>query len=137
MELVDGVIVVDKPSGWTSHDVVNRMRRLAGTKKVGHLGTLDPLATGVLPVVIGKATRLQQFFVKNDKVYEGVIRFGYATDSYDRDGLAKTLLLPLSNSNHCWMRFGGHLSRFRRQFRPRRSGARSPMNWLARTSWWS
>jgi tRNA pseudouridine55 synthase len=86
MELVDGVIVVDKPSGWTSHDVVNRMRRLAGTKKVGHLGTLDPLATGVLPVVIGKATRLQQFFVKNDKVYEGVIRFGYATDSYDRDG---------------------------------------------------
>ena len=83
---VDGVIVVDKPGGWTSHDVVNRMRRLAGTKKVGHLGTLDPMATGALPVVIGKATRLQQFFVKNDKVYEGVIRFGHSTDSYDRDG---------------------------------------------------
>ncbi len=86
MEFVDGVIVVDKPTGWTSHDVVNRMRRIAGTKKVGHLGTLDPMATGVLPVVIGKATRLQQFFVKNDKVYEGVIRFGHSTDSYDRDG---------------------------------------------------
>lgn len=86
MGTVDGVIVVDKPGGWTSHDVVNRMRRLANTKKVGHLGTLDPMATGVLPVVIGKATRLQQFFVKNFKVYEGVIRFGHSTDSYDRDG---------------------------------------------------
>ncbi len=85
-EKVDGAIVIDKPSGWTSHDVVNRMRRLANTKRVGHLGTLDPFATGVLPVVIGKATRLQQFFVRNDKVYEGLIRFGYATDSYDRDG---------------------------------------------------
>ena len=83
---MDGVIVIDKPSGWTSHDVVNRMRRLANTKKVGHLGTLDPFATGVLPVVVGKATRLSQFFVRNDKVYEGLIRFGYSTDSYDRDG---------------------------------------------------
>jgi tRNA pseudouridine55 synthase len=83
---VDGVIVVDKPSGWTSHDVVNRMRRLANTKRVGHLGTLDPFATGVLPVVIGKATRLQQFYVRNGKEYEGLIRFGFATDSYDRDG---------------------------------------------------
>ena len=80
------MIVVDKPAGWTSHDVVNRMRRLANTKKVGHLGTLDPFATGVLPVVIGKATRLQQFYVRNNKTYEGLIRFGYATDSYDRDG---------------------------------------------------
>jgi tRNA pseudouridine55 synthase len=86
MVAVDGVIVVDKPAGWTSHDVVNRMRRLANTKKVGHLGTLDPFATGVLPVVIGKATRLQQFYVRNDKTYEGLIRFGFATDSYDRDG---------------------------------------------------
>lgn len=84
------MIVVDKPAGWTSHDVVNRMRRLANTKKVGHLGTLDPMATGVLPVVIGKATRLQQFFVRNEKVYEGVIRFGFATDSYDRDGTPTT-----------------------------------------------
>jgi tRNA pseudouridine55 synthase len=83
---VDGIIVVDKPSGWTSHDVVNRMRRLAGTRKVGHLGTLDPAATGVLPMVIGRATRLAQFFSRNDKIYEGVIRFGYSTDSYDGDG---------------------------------------------------
>jgi tRNA pseudouridine55 synthase len=81
-----GVIVVDKPAGWTSHDVVNKVRRLAGTKKVGHLGTLDPGATGVLPLVIGRATRLAQFYTRNDKVYEGVIHFGFATDTYDADG---------------------------------------------------
>jgi tRNA pseudouridine55 synthase len=83
---VDGVIVVDKPRDWTSHDVVNKVRRLAGTRKVGHLGTLDPSATGVLPLVIGRATRLAQFYTRNDKVYEGVIHFGYSTDSYDAEG---------------------------------------------------
>jgi tRNA pseudouridine55 synthase len=83
---LDGVIVVDKPRGWTSHDVVNKMRRFAGTRKVGHLGTLDPSATGVLPLVIGRATRLAQFYTRNDKIYEGVIHFGNSTDSYDADG---------------------------------------------------
>ena len=83
---MDGVIVVDKPGGWTSHDVVNRMRRLASTRKVGHLGTLDPAATGVLPLVIGRATRLAQFYTRNDKVYEGVVHFGWSTHSYDADG---------------------------------------------------
>jgi len=83
---VDGAVIVDKPSGWTSHDVVNKVRRFAGTKKVGHLGTLDPAATGVLPLVLGRATRLAQFYTRNDKVYEGIIHFGYSTDSYDADG---------------------------------------------------
>ena len=83
---MDGVIVVDKPEGWTSHDAVARMRRLAGTRKIGHLGTLDPQATGVLPLVIGRATRLAQFYVRNDKVYDALIHFGYSTDSYDKDG---------------------------------------------------
>jgi len=83
---MDGVVVVDKPEGWTSHDAVNRMRRLAGTRRVGHLGTLDPQATGVLPLVIGRATRLAQFYVRNDKVYDATIQFGYSTDSYDKDG---------------------------------------------------
>ncbi len=83
---MDGAVIVDKPAGWTSHDVVNKVRRLAGTKKVGHLGTLDPGATGVLPLVIGRATRLAQFYTRNDKVYEGVIQFGYSTDTYDGDG---------------------------------------------------
>lgn len=85
---MDGAIVVDKPSGWTSHDVVNKVRRIAGTKKVGHLGTLDPSATGVLPLVVGRATRLAQFYTKNDKIYEGVVRFGYSTDTYDGAGTA-------------------------------------------------
>jgi tRNA pseudouridine55 synthase len=87
---VDGVIVVDKPCGWTSHDVVNKIRRWAGTRKVGHLGTLDPGATGVLPLVVGRATRLAQFYTRNDKVYEGVIHFGYATDTYDAQGAPVT-----------------------------------------------
>ncbi len=84
---MNGVIVVDKPQGWTSHDVVNRMRRLAGTKKVGHLGTLDPMATGVLPLLLNRATRLAQFFSMNEKTYEGTIRFGFATNTYDAEGV--------------------------------------------------
>jgi tRNA pseudouridine55 synthase len=93
---VDGVIIVDKPREWTSHDVVNKMRRLAGTRKIGHLGTLDPGATGVLPLVIGRATRLAQFFTRNDKTYEGVIHFGYSTDSYDMDGAATSAETPVT-----------------------------------------
>src|SRR5437868_4377301 len=92
---MDGVIIVDKPREWTSHDVVNKMRRLAGTRKIGHLGTLDPGATGVLPLVIGRATRLAQFFTRNDKTYEGVIHFGYSTDSYDMDGTATSAETPV------------------------------------------
>lgn len=80
--------MVDKPEGITSHDVVDRVRRLAQTRKVGHLGTLDPIATGVLPLVVGRATRLAQFFSASDKSYEGRIRFGWATDTYDREGAA-------------------------------------------------
>jgi len=83
---LDGVIVIDKPEGWTSHDVVNKVRRIAQTKKVGHLGTLDPIATGVLPLVIERATRLAQFYTHSDKIYEGVVRFGWSTCSYDRAG---------------------------------------------------
>ncbi|MGO9262547.1 MAG: tRNA pseudouridine(55) synthase TruB [Bryobacteraceae bacterium] len=83
---MDGVIVVDKPEGWTSHDVVAKVRRIANSKKVGHLGTLDPIATGVLPLVIGKATRLAQFYTRSDKIYQGVVRFGWSTDTYDRAG---------------------------------------------------
>ena len=83
---MDGVIVVDKPEGLTSHDVVNRMRRLANTRKIGHLGTLDPMATGVLPLVVGRATRLAQFFSSGEKTYDARVQFGWATDTYDREG---------------------------------------------------
>jgi tRNA pseudouridine55 synthase len=83
---MNGVIIVDKPAGWTSHDVVNRMRRILGQRSVGHLGTLDPLATGVLPLVTGGLTRLAQFYTTSEKTYEGIIRFGFATNTYDADG---------------------------------------------------
>ena len=83
---LDGVIVVDKPIDWTSHDVVAKMRGIAGTRRVGHLGTLDPIATGVLPVMIGNVTRLAQFWDKAEKTYDATIRFGYATTTYDRAG---------------------------------------------------
>jgi tRNA pseudouridine55 synthase len=83
---MNGVIVIDKPPGLTSHDVVNRVRRILGQRSVGHLGTLDPAATGVLPVVAGNRTRLAQFYLHSEKVYEGAIRFGFATDTYDADG---------------------------------------------------
>jgi tRNA pseudouridine55 synthase len=83
---MNGVIIIDKPAGWTSHDVVNRLRRILGQRSVGHLGTLDPLATGVLPLVIGSLTRLAQFYTTSEKTYEGVIRFGFATNTYDADG---------------------------------------------------
>jgi tRNA pseudouridine55 synthase len=95
---LDGVLVVDKPEGWTSHDVVARTRRIAHTKKIGHLGTLDPMATGVLPLIIGRATRLAQFFARDRKVYEGVIRFGQSTDTYDREGAPTSAPAPVTFS---------------------------------------
>ncbi len=83
---MNGVLVVNKPGGFTSHDIVNRVRRILQQRSVGHLGTLDPLATGVLPVVVGNMTRLAQFYTSSEKTYEGEIRFGFATDTYDSDG---------------------------------------------------
>jgi tRNA pseudouridine55 synthase len=91
---VDGVVIIDKPAGWTSHDVVAKIRNLIKVKKVGHTGTLDPFATGVLPLTLGKATRLTNYFLATDKVYHGVMRFGFATDTYDVDGK------PLGEDTH-------------------------------------
>jgi tRNA pseudouridine55 synthase len=83
---MNGVLIIDKPSGLTSHDVVARVRRILQQKAVGHLGTLDPMATGVLPLVLGNMTRLAQFYLASEKSYEGAIRFGFATDTYDAEG---------------------------------------------------
>jgi tRNA pseudouridine55 synthase len=83
---VDGVLLVDKKSGLTSHDVVDKFRRRAKVKKAGHTGTLDPLATGLLVLCVGKATRLQAYLMGMEKTYEGTIQFGWATDSYDAAG---------------------------------------------------
>jgi len=89
---MNGVLVIDKPPRLTSHDVVNRVRKILGQRSVGHLGTLDPSATGVLPIVLGNLTRLAQFYLHSEKTYEGVIRFGFATDTYDADGEPTTPL---------------------------------------------
>jgi tRNA pseudouridine55 synthase len=84
--VASGGLIVDKPEGWTSHDVVARVRRLAGTRRVGHTGTLDPFATGVLVVCVGAATRLSQLLVGCEKQYEAVMRLGWATDTQDHTG---------------------------------------------------
>jgi tRNA pseudouridine55 synthase len=86
-QVCTGVLVIDKPAGITSHDVVARVRRLLGVRQVGHFGTLDPFATGVLPISVGKATRFAQFYLKSRKAYEGTIRFGFSTDTYDATGV--------------------------------------------------
>ena len=83
---MNAVLIIDKPAGLTSHDVVNRVRRILNQHSVGHLGTLDPMATGVLPLVIGSFTRLAQFYNASEKTYEGTIRFGFSTDTYDAEG---------------------------------------------------
>ena len=84
--MIDGVLVIDKPSGVTSHDVVAVARRALGARRIGHTGTLDPLATGVLPLACGRATRLARFLTASDKEYQATIRFGLTTDSYDVTG---------------------------------------------------
>jgi tRNA pseudouridine55 synthase len=83
---MNGLVLIDKPSGCTSHDVVAKWRRLARTKRTGHLGTLDPMATGLLILVTGNATRLAQFFNKDEKTYEAAIQFGSTSDTYDAEG---------------------------------------------------
>ena len=87
---MNSILIIDKPAGLTSHDVVNRARRILRERSIGHLGTLDPMATGVLPLVTGNLTRLAQFYTASEKTYEGTIRFGFATDTYDAEGDATT-----------------------------------------------
>jgi len=92
---LDGAILIDKPSGPTSHDVVDAIRRRFGIKKVGHCGTLDPNATGLLIIVLGRGTKLSEKLMGDDKVYEGTMKFGESTDSYDSDGeLTGSLPVP-------------------------------------------
>ena len=84
---MDGVLVVDKPSGMTSFDVVRSIKRASGVRRIGHGGTLDPMASGVLPICLGEATKLAQFLLDADKEYEATVRFGVETDTYDADGV--------------------------------------------------
>jgi tRNA pseudouridine55 synthase len=93
---ISGVLIIDKPADLTSHDVVARVRRLLGIRQVGHFGTLDPFATGVLPISVGKATRFAQFYLKSRKAYEGTIRFGFSTDTYDSTGKPTSESVPVT-----------------------------------------
>jgi tRNA pseudouridine55 synthase len=95
---MNGILIIDKSGGMTSHDVVQSIRKKFDTSKVGHLGTLDPMATGVLPVTVGKATRIAQFLPSSPKEYEGEIRFGFATNTYDREGIRTTEERPLEGN---------------------------------------
>jgi tRNA pseudouridine55 synthase len=95
---MNGLLVLDKPAGMTSHDVVSIVRRVTGERSVGHLGTLDPMATGVLPLLLGKYTRLAQFFGKAEKQYTGHIRFGFATNTFDAEGEPASEPAPLTQS---------------------------------------
>ena len=100
---MDGILVIDKPADFTSHDVVARVRRLTHERRIGHSGTLDPFATGVLVVLVGKATRLSQFLTGVDKEYEAIIRLGYATDTGDRTGRRLGSQVELESSrNALW-----------------------------------
>src|SRR4051812_42766948 len=94
-KFMNAVLVTDKPAGFTSHDVVARVRRLLNERSVGHLGTLDPMATGVLPLVLGRMTRLAQFYNAAEKAYEGEIRLGFATDTYDGQGEPASDAVPV------------------------------------------
>jgi len=108
---MNGILIIDKHAGMTSHDVVNAVRRILREHSVGHLGTLDPLATGVLPLVVGNFTRLAQFYSHCEKSYEGVICFGFATDTYDAEGepagSKQTPNLSLQQAKQMAVRFTG------------------------------
>jgi tRNA pseudouridine55 synthase len=96
---MNGLVLIDKPAGWTSHDVVNRWRKLARTKRAGHLGTLDPMATGLLLLVTGTATRLAQFFGKHEKTYEAEVRLGCISDTYDAEGCITHTGVPIPSDD--------------------------------------
>ena len=108
---MNGLLIIDKPAGMTSHDVVSIVRRATGERGVGHLGTLDPMATGVLPLLLGRYTRLAQFFSDSDKHYSGTIRFGFATDTFDAEGEPQSvrtqLVLTLDELRSLSERFHG------------------------------
>jgi len=111
---MNGLLILDKPAGMTSHDVVAIVRRATGERSIGHLGTLDPMATGVLPLLLGKYTRLAQFFGQADKSYTGEICFGFATDTFDAEGAPaaepEALTKSLAELRELALRFHGELN---------------------------
>src|SRR5437870_5040453 len=120
----------------TSHDVVARVRRIAGERSVGHLGTLDPSATGVLPLVLGRFTRLAQFYTNADKRYEGMIQFGWSTDTYDAQGELQgpkqPVHLTLGQVRQAAGKFAGGIEKVPQPFLAKRSRASRPINLRAK-----
>jgi tRNA pseudouridine55 synthase len=133
--MMNGLLVLDKPAGMTSHDVVEIVRRATGERSIGHLGTLDPMATGVLPLLLGRYTRLAQFFGTAEKGYEGTIRFGFATDTFDAEGTpaaeARTLALSLEELRKLAVRFRGEMDQMPPVFSAKKIGG-VPAHKLAR-----
>jgi tRNA pseudouridine55 synthase len=109
---MNGLVLIDKPGGCTSHDVVNRWRKLAGTKRVGHLGTLDPMATGLLLLVTGTGTRLAPFFEKDQKTYDAEITLGLVSDTYDVEGQIVATGLPIPDRQTIESALGRFQGRF-------------------------
>ena len=132
---MDGLLVIDKPKGMTSHDVVHRLRKITGEHSIGHLGTLDPMATGVLPLLLGKFTRLAQYFNSAEKSYTGRIRFGFATDTYDAEGEAAGSCvepgLTLEQVHAAALRFRGEIEQMPPPFSAKKIGG-TPAYKLAR-----
>ena len=131
--------MIDKPAGPTSHDVVDAIRRQFRIKKVGHCGTLDPNATGLLIIVLGRGTKLSERLMSSDKVYEGTIKFGETTDSYDADGeLVASLPVPpmtLDELKRNWLPPSSAIRcRCRRWFPPSKKTACRSTNWPAKAS---
>jgi tRNA pseudouridine55 synthase len=132
---MNGLLILDKPAGMTSHDVVAIVRRATGERSVGHLGTLDPMATGVLPLLLGKYTRLAQFFGAAEKSYTGTIRFGFATDTFDAEGEpvgeARALGLGLEELRELAKKFHGEMDQMPPVFSAKKIGG-VPAHKLAR-----
>ena len=124
--VVHGVLVMDKPAGITSHDVVAQVRKILRQRQVGHFGTLDPFATGVLPVSVGKATRFAQFYLRSRKAYEGTIHFGFSTDTYDGTGEPTSEAMSAnpepSALEDCFRQFTGRLLQVPPPFSAKRVG---------------
>jgi tRNA pseudouridine55 synthase len=133
--IFNGLLVLDKPAGMTSHDVVALVRRASGEKSIGHLGTLDPMATGVLPLLLGRYTRLAQFFGQAEKHYTGQIRFGFATNTFDAEGIPASepqpLTLSLEQLQELSVRFQGELDQLPPVFSAKKLGG-IPAHKLAR-----
>ncbi len=139
---MNGILSIDKPQGMTSHDVVARARRLLREKRIGHAGTLDPMATGVLVLCVGHATRLSEYLLGEDKAYEGAIKLGERTNTDDAEGeviaiATRARYFRATCCAHSNANLAVRLSRCRRNFRPFTQTANGHMLWRARARRWS